>query len=71
MPDDVQTQPLLVEIAIEPRSKADQEKYCARKLTAKDPSFRVSTDHESGQAILKGTYQRQEHRIAGPQRTRD
>ena len=26
MPDDVQTQPLLVEIAIEPRSKADQEK---------------------------------------------
>ena len=55
MPDDVQTQPLLVEIAIEPRSKADQEKYCARKLTAKDPSFRVSTDHESGQTILKGT----------------
>jgi len=57
MPDDVQTQPLLVEIAIEPRSKADQEKLdiALAKLTAKDPSFRVSTDHESGQTILKGT----------------
>ena len=57
MPDDVQTQPLLVEIAIEPRSKGDQEKLdiALAKLTAKDPSFRVSTDHESGQTILKGT----------------
>ena len=57
MPDDIHTQPLLVEIAIEPRSKADQEKLdiALAKLAAKDPSLRVSTDHESGQTILKGT----------------
>jgi elongation factor G len=56
MPDDIQTQPLLVEIAIEPKSKADQEKLdiALAKLTAEDRSFRVSTDHESGQIILKG-----------------
>jgi elongation factor G len=57
MPDDIHTQPLLVEIAIEPKSKAEQEKLgiALAKLVAEDPSFRVSTDHESGQTILKGT----------------
>src|ERR1700744_6509897 len=46
----------VIEIAIEPKSKADQEKIGAAlaKLAAEDPSFRVSTDHESGQTILKG-----------------
>jgi elongation factor G len=46
----------LVEIAIEPKSKADQEKLgvALAKLAAEDPSFRVSTDQESGQTILKG-----------------
>jgi elongation factor G len=46
----------VIEIAIEPKSKADQEKLAAAlaKLAAEDPSFRVSTDPESGQTILKG-----------------
>ncbi|OYZ98592.1 MAG: elongation factor G, partial [Rhizobiales bacterium 17-65-6] len=46
----------VIEIAIEPKSKADQEKLgiALSKLAAEDPSFRVSTDHESGQTILKG-----------------
>src|SRR6202035_4366186 len=46
----------VIEIAIEPKSKADQEKLGAAlaKLPAEDPSFRVSTDQESGQTILKG-----------------
>src|SRR6201991_2314582 len=46
----------VIEIAIEPKSKADQEKLgvALAKLAAEDPSFTVSTDHESGQTILKG-----------------
>jgi elongation factor G len=46
----------VIEIAIEPKSKADQEKLgvALAKLVAEDPSFRVSTDPESGQTILKG-----------------
>ena len=46
----------VIEIAIEPKSKADQEKLgiALQKLVAEDPSFRVSTDQESGQTILKG-----------------
>jgi elongation factor G len=46
----------VIEIAVEPRSKADQEKLgvALAKLAAEDPSFRVSTDQESGQTILKG-----------------
>ena len=46
----------VIELAIEPKSKADQEKLgvALSKLAAEDPSFRVSTDHESGQTILKG-----------------
>src|SRR6202162_3885850 len=55
MVDDIHTEPL-IEIAIEPKSKADQEKLgvALAKLVAEDPSFRVSTDQESGQTILKG-----------------
>jgi elongation factor G len=54
----------LIEIAIEPKSRADQEKLgiALAKLASEDPSFRVSTDHESGQTILKGT---SESHIAG------
>src|SRR3569832_1355222 len=46
----------VIEIAIAPKSKADQEKLgvALAKLAAEDPSFRVSTDQESGQTILKG-----------------
>ncbi|AWM86667.1 elongation factor G [Microvirga sp. 17 mud 1-3] len=46
----------VIEIAIEPKSKGDQEKLglALAKLAAEDPSFRVSTDQESGQTILKG-----------------
>ncbi|GLK81931.1 elongation factor G [Methylopila turkensis] len=46
----------VIEIAIEPKTKADQEKLgiALSKLAAEDPSFRVSTDAESGQTILKG-----------------
>jgi elongation factor G len=46
----------LIEIAIEPKSKADREKFGAAlaKLTAGDLSFRVSTDLESGQTIIRG-----------------
>src|SRR5499427_8816379 len=46
----------VIEIAIEPKSKADQEKLgvALAKLVAEDPSFRVTTDPESGQTIIKG-----------------
>jgi elongation factor G len=46
----------VIEVAIEPKSKADQEKLgvALAKLAAEDPSFRVSTDQESGQTILRG-----------------
>jgi elongation factor G len=46
----------VIEIAIEPKSKADQEKMgvALHRLAQEDPSFRVSTDQESGQTILKG-----------------
>eukprot|EP01012_Entosiphon_sulcatum_P021102 TRINITY_DN258_c0_g1_i1.p1 TRINITY_DN258_c0_g1~~TRINITY_DN258_c0_g1_i1.p1 ORF type:complete len:698 (+),score=185.97 TRINITY_DN258_c0_g1_i1:1396-3489(+) len=46
----------VIELSIEPKSKADQEKLgiALSKLAAEDPSFRVSTDQESGQTILKG-----------------
>ncbi|MGB7258997.1 MAG: elongation factor G [Pseudolabrys sp.] len=46
----------VIEIAIEPRSKADQEKLgvALAKLVAEDPSFRVHTDPESGQTIIRG-----------------
>jgi elongation factor G len=46
----------VMEIAIEPKSKADQEKLgiALAKMAAEDPSFRVWSDSESGQTILKG-----------------
>ncbi|WP_298158265.1 elongation factor G [Brevundimonas sp.] len=46
----------VIEISVEPKSKADQEKLgvALAKLASEDPSFTVSTDHESGQTILKG-----------------
>ena len=46
----------VIEIAVEPKSKADQEKMgiALARLAAEDPSFRVETDHESGQTIMKG-----------------
>ena len=46
----------VIEISIEPKSKADQEKLgvALQKLAAEDPTFRVSTDPESGQTRLKG-----------------
>jgi elongation factor G len=46
----------VIEVAIEPKTKADQEKLgiALSKLAAEDPSFRVFTDQESGQTILKG-----------------
>ncbi|WP_284177171.1 elongation factor G [Rhabdaerophilum sp. SD176] len=46
----------VIEMAIEPKSKGDQEKMAIAlgKLAAEDPSFRVSTDQESGQTIIKG-----------------
>lgn len=46
----------VIEIAVEPKTKADQEKMSAglARLAAEDPSFRVETDFESGQVIMKG-----------------
>ena len=46
----------VIEIAIEPKTKADQEKMSTalQRLAAEDPSFRVSVDHESGQTFMKG-----------------
>jgi Elongation Factor G, domain III/Elongation factor G, domain IV len=47
----------LIEIAIEPKAKGDQEKMgqALARLATEDPSFRVAVDHESGQTIIKGT----------------
>ncbi len=46
----------VIELAIEPKTKNDQEKMAQAlaRLAAEDPSFRVSTDLESGQTIMKG-----------------
>ncbi|MCE0505384.1 elongation factor G [Roseivivax sp. GX 12232] len=46
----------VIEIAVEPKTKADQEKMSAglQRLAAEDPSFKVETDIESGQTIMKG-----------------
>lgn len=46
----------VIEIAVEAKTKADQEKmgHALGRLAAEDPSFRVSTDEESGQTILAG-----------------
>ncbi|HBH26704.1 MAG TPA: elongation factor G [Rhodospirillaceae bacterium] len=46
----------VIEIAVEPKTKADQEKMslALQRLAAEDPSFRVKVDHESGQTIIAG-----------------
>jgi elongation factor G len=46
----------VIEIAVEPKTKGDQEKMgmALSRLAAEDPSFRVATDQESGQTIIKG-----------------
>jgi elongation factor G len=46
----------VIELAIEPKSKADQEKMGAAlgRLVQEDPTFRVSTDQETGQTVIKG-----------------
>ncbi|WP_347939299.1 elongation factor G [Rickettsia oklahomensis] len=46
----------VIELAVEPKSTADQEKMslALARLAAEDPSFRVSTDHETGQTVIKG-----------------
>ena len=46
----------VIAVAVEPRTKADQEKMgiALGKLAHEDPSFRVSTDEESGQTIIAG-----------------
>jgi len=46
----------VIEVAVEPKSKADQEKMslALQRLAAEDPSFRVTVDHESGQTVIKG-----------------
>ena len=46
----------VIEIAVEAKTKADQEKLSAalQRLAAEDPSFRVTSDAESGQTIIKG-----------------
>ena len=46
----------VIEVAVEPKTKTDQEKMgvALSRLAAEDPSFRVSTDNESGQTVIKG-----------------
>jgi elongation factor G len=46
----------VIEVAVEPKTKADQEKMgvALNRLAQEDPSFRVSSDNESGQTIIKG-----------------
>jgi len=46
----------VIEVAVEPKSKADMEKMgmALARLAQEDPSFRVTTDQESGQTVIKG-----------------
>ncbi len=46
----------VIEVAVEPKTKSDQEKLgvALARLAAEDPSFRVSSDEESGQTVIKG-----------------
>jgi len=46
----------VIEVAVEPKTKADHEKMgtALGRLAQEDPSFRVTSDHESGQTIIKG-----------------
>lgn len=47
----------LVEVAVEPQRKADRERFALAlaELAARDSSFQVSTDRESGQTVVGGT----------------
>ena len=46
----------VIQLAVEPKSKADQEKMSTalQKLAEEDPTFRVHTDHETGQTVISG-----------------
>ncbi|MEI8294927.1 MAG: elongation factor G [Alphaproteobacteria bacterium] len=46
----------VIEVAVEPKTKADQEKMgvALARLASEDPSFRVTSDPESGQTVIKG-----------------
>src|SRR3546814_11973909 len=46
----------VIEVAVEPKTKTDQERMgvALNRLAQEDPSFRVSTDSESGQTVIKG-----------------
>jgi elongation factor G len=46
----------VISLAIEPKTKADQDKLAnaLQRLAAEDPTFRISTDHETGQTIISG-----------------
>ena len=46
----------VIQLAVEPKSKADQDKMgvALQKLSEEDPTFRASTDHETGQTIIAG-----------------
>ncbi len=46
----------VIEVAVEPKTKADQEKMgvALARLAAEDPSFRVSSDEETGQTVIAG-----------------
>ncbi len=46
----------VIEVAVEPKTKADHDKMgvALNRLADEDPSFRVATDHESGQTIIRG-----------------
>jgi elongation factor G len=53
--------PVLIKLAIEPKSRADQEKLdqALGRLVKEDPTFRVSTDPETGQTVIKGETEHQ------------
>ncbi len=48
----------VIQLAVEPKTKADQEKMglAIQKLAQEDPTFRVYTDPETGQTILSGIW---------------
>jgi len=54
--ESIQFRDPVISLAVEPRTKADQEKMAValQKLSAEDPTFRVSTDPETGQTIISG-----------------
>ena len=51
------SEPVLIEVAIEPKSRADQEKMgvALNRFAQEDPSFHVASDPESGQTVIGGT----------------